>query len=121
MIIWQNNLLRIEPEPSEIPWVKVFVNRAVKELSECTENEKIALFACMDITEKVMLEYYSPAKINIASFGNMLPQVHVHIMARFECDSYFPQPMWGEVQREATLDLPDEEGFRALLIKRLES
>ena len=121
MIIWHNDLLRIEPETSEIPWVKVFVNRVVKELSECTRDEKIALFECIDITEKAMLEYYAPTKINIASFGNMLPQVHIHIMARFESDSYFPHPMWGEVQREATLELPSEEGFRALLIQRLES
>jgi hypothetical protein len=47
--------------------------------------------------------------VNIASFGNLLPQVHWHIMARFETDSYFPEPMWGQKQRAAQLDLPSFE------------
>jgi hypothetical protein len=38
--------------------------------------------------------YFNADKIDIASFGNLLPQVHWHIMARFETDSYFPEPMW---------------------------
>jgi diadenosine tetraphosphate (Ap4A) HIT family hydrolase len=42
-------------------------------------------------------------KINIASFGNLLPQVHWHIMARFETDSYFPEPMWGQKQRACSM------------------
>jgi diadenosine tetraphosphate (Ap4A) HIT family hydrolase len=48
-----------------------------------------------------MLSYFNADKINIASFGNLLPQVHWHIMARFETDSYFPEPMWGQKQRAA--------------------
>jgi diadenosine tetraphosphate (Ap4A) HIT family hydrolase len=46
-----------------------------------------------DITEKLILSYFNADNINIASFGNLLPQVHWHIMARFETDSYFPEPM----------------------------
>jgi diadenosine tetraphosphate (Ap4A) HIT family hydrolase len=40
-----------------------------------------------------------------------LPHVHWHIMARFKTDSYFPQPMWGEKQRQAQLDLPSFNVF----------
>jgi hypothetical protein len=40
---------------------------------------------------KLILSYFNADKINIASFGNLLPQVHWHIMARFETDSYFPE------------------------------
>jgi diadenosine tetraphosphate (Ap4A) HIT family hydrolase len=65
----------------------------------------------LDITEKLILSYFNADKINIASFGNLLPQVHWHIMARFETDSYFPEPMWGQKQREAQLDLPSFEVF----------
>ena len=63
------------------------------------------------IIEHEMRLYYRPTKINMASFANMLPRVHIHIMARFENDSHFPNPMWGEQLRESNLDLPDEEEF----------
>jgi diadenosine tetraphosphate (Ap4A) HIT family hydrolase len=68
-----------------------------------------------------MLSYYHPQKINIASFGNMLPHVHWHISARFKEDSYFPEPMWGSVQREGKLDLPSFEVFCEELVRELET
>ncbi|HHH72870.1 MAG TPA: HIT family protein, partial [Sulfuricurvum sp.] len=55
----------------------------------------------------------------IASFGNMLPQVHWHIMARFKEDSYFPEPMWGEKQRDSRLDLPPIAPLMQLLQDKL--
>jgi len=65
----------------------------------------------MEIIEEEMLSFYQPEKINIAAFGNYLPHVHIHIMARFKEDSYFPEPMWGEKQREGTYTLKNSEKF----------
>ena len=110
-MIYQNDLIRVEIEPSEVPWVKIFTQRAVKEFSQCSSEEKAEIFRAIDVVEKSMLDYFNADKINIASFGNMLPHVHWHVMARFEVDSYFPEPMWGTKQREAKLDLPDVEVF----------
>jgi diadenosine tetraphosphate (Ap4A) HIT family hydrolase len=69
--------------------------------------------------ERAMIDYFAPDKINMASFGNYVPKVHIHVMARFETDSHFPEPMWGEKQREARLSLPDFKGFETLLQTRL--
>jgi diadenosine tetraphosphate (Ap4A) HIT family hydrolase len=111
MIVASNELIRIEVEQAEIPWIKVFCQREVKEFFQCSVEEKIEIFRVIDIIERQMDDYFAPDKINIASFGNMLPQVHWHVMARFENDSYFPQPMWGEKQREALLNLPNFDVF----------
>ena len=110
-MIFENELVSVEVEASEIPWIKVFTKRKIKEFSECTPEEKLEIFRIIDFTEKSMLEYFNADKINIASFGNMLPHVHWHVMARFEVDSYFPEPMWGAKQRESQLDLPSFEVF----------
>lgn len=110
-MIFENELVSIEVEPSEIPWVKVFTKRKIKEFSECTLEEKTEIFRIIDIIEKRMLDYFKADKINIASFGNMLPHVHWHVMARFKSDSFFPEPMWGQKQRESDLNLPDFEVF----------
>lgn len=113
-------LIRIEVHESEVPWLKVFVKRSVREFSQCTAPEKRAVFEALDVIEKTMLEYYRPEKINIASFGNMLPQVHWHIMARFKEDSRFPEPMWGAKQRDASLDLPPIASLLRKIAGRLE-
>jgi diadenosine tetraphosphate (Ap4A) HIT family hydrolase len=110
-MIFENDLVFIEIESSEIPWVKVFTKRVIKEFSECTIEEKLEIFRIIDIVEKQMITYFKADKINIASFGNMLPHVHWHIMARFEQDSYFPEPMWGQRQRQSNLKLPNFEVF----------
>ncbi len=115
----QFDLIYIERHDSEIPWLKIFTKTPRKEFSECTLDEKSAIWNTLDIIEKLMLEYYHPEKINIASFGNMLPHVHWHIMARFKEDSYFPEPMWGSKQRDTDLSLPSFEEFMKLLEMRL--
>ena len=109
--VFKNECIRVEIEESEIPWLKIFTQIERREFSECTLEEKSDIFIALDIIEKEMLSYYQPAKINIASFGNYVPLVHWHIMARFEEDSFFPEPMWGTVQRKASLSLPSFELF----------
>ncbi|SMN14010.1 Diadenosine tetraphosphate (Ap4A) hydrolase and other HIT family hydrolases [Bathymodiolus heckerae thiotrophic gill symbiont] len=118
-MIYENALITLEVESREIPWIKVFTKRKIKEFSECTAEEKCEIFRIIDITEKLMLSYFNADKINIASFGNLLPQVHWHIMARFEADSYFPEPMWGKKQRQSQLNLPSFEVFFSQLKNQL--
>ena len=38
---------------------------------------------------------FQPTKMNIAALGNMVPQLHIHILARFADDPAWPQPVWG--------------------------
>lgn len=111
MKIFQNDLIFIETHESEIPWLKIFTTELYKEFSHCPKNVKVEIWRVLDIIEKEMLSYYNPKKINIASFGNYLPLVHFHIMARFEEDAYFPDPMWGKKQRKSTLELKSLDGF----------
>lgn len=118
--MFTNELIRVEIEESEVPWLKIFTQVERREFSECTSEEKSAIFEALDVIEKEMLSYYQPAKINIASFGNYVPLVHWHIMARFNEDSYFPEPMWGSKQREAALTLPAFEQFCNNINRRLE-
>jgi len=118
--MYRNSLIRVEIEESEIPWLKVFVVEDRKEFSECTQQERLMLMLALDVIEKEMLSYYRPTKINIASFGNYVPQVHWHIMARFEQDSFFPEPMWGLKQRESSVVLPPLEQFLEQVNARLE-
>jgi len=117
MKIYEDGVIYIEVEKSEIPWLKIFTCKPYKELSDCDEKTRSALINAMLHVEKEMIKYYNPKKVNIAMFGNYLPHLHCHVMARFEQDSYFPEPMWGKKQREAKLELPSFEEF----IKKLKT
>lgn len=119
-VIYQNDQIRIEIENSEIPWLKIFAQRACKEMTYCNKETKQQIWSLLDVIECELLDYFKPDKINIASFANYVPQVHWHIMARYKKDSYFPEPMWGEKQREAKLDLPSMDIFIKQLVAKLE-
>ena len=110
-MIYTNPLIYIEIHDSEIPWLKIFTHESRKEFSHCSRDEKENIWEALDIIEKTMIDYFIPCKINIASFGNMLPHVHWHIMARFQNDSYFPEPMWGSKQREGDAKVAPMEPF----------
>lgn len=117
--IYENRLIKIELEESEIPWLKVFTQEAYKEFSQTPTEVKLEIFRVLDLIEKEMLSTFEPKKINIASFGNYVPHVHWHIMARFEEDSYFPEPMWGKKQREGKVSLEKLNFFIESLKKEL--
>ena len=119
MIIYEDSELYIEKEPSEIPWLKIFTKEPCKELGDVPKVLRSRLWEVYDIIEYEMKNYYNPTKINMASFANMLPRVHIHVMARFKDDSYFPNPMWGEKLRESDLQLPCEEEFYRRVVKAL--
>lgn len=120
-MLYTNELIYIEIHESSIPWLKIFTHEPHKEFSECSRAEKEAIWNALDVIEKEMLSYFKPSKINIASFGNMLPRVHWHVMARFENDEYFPEPMWGMKQREGFVLQAPMEPFLESLKQALES
>jgi len=119
LIIYEDPDIYIEKEPSEIPWLKIFTQEPYRELGDMPKELRKKLWDVYDLVEFEMKNYYKPTKINMASFANMLPRVHIHVMARFENDSYFPNPMWGEKLRDAKLTLPDERDFFKQLFNRL--
>lgn len=98
--IYENDTFYVEVEISSIPWLKIYDKKERKEISSLNQPERYLLFDMSNAIEIAMIAFYKPEKINIASFGNYLPQVHMHIMARFKEDAFFPEPMWGKEQRE---------------------
>jgi len=119
--VYENSYFYIVKEENTIPWLKIFSQKPYKELSDCDEVTRHAMLETMLVVEKTMIAYYAPTKVNIAIFGNYLPHLHIHVMARFKEDSHFPEPMWGLKQREASLNLPDFETFVTLLKEKLDT
>lgn len=57
---------------------------------------------CIDVVatvEQCLLRHLSPAKVNLATLGNVVPHLHWHVIARFDWDSHFPGPVWAAARR----------------------
>lgn len=81
---------------SQFPWL-ILVPRKhnVSEIIELTEEEQIVLLKESVLVSKAMQELFSPLKLNVAALGNVVRQLHVHHVARFDTDVAWPKPVWG--------------------------
>ncbi|KIM11316.1 MAG: hypothetical protein KU37_06665 [Sulfuricurvum sp. PC08-66] len=118
-MIWDDAFVTLSLEPHTNPWVIVRLKAPCKELSHLSVEENQRLFGYVLAVEKAMLEYFNPTKINVASFGNILPQVHWHVQARFAEDDYFPNSLWGAKVRESFVCEASIEEFVPFLRARL--
>lgn len=73
----------------------------VKEFSDLPRPDRIACLDAVAAVEEAMLRHLAPAKVNLATLGNVVPHLHWHVIARFAWDSHFPGPVWAQAQREA--------------------
>ena len=100
-VLWRDELCRVvRPAVEGYPgFVRVIVNRHVKEMTDLEERERLmrVVFAC----EAALRGLYRPEKVNLASFGNVVPHVHWHVIARFVDDAHFPDAIWAAPRRQA--------------------
>jgi diadenosine tetraphosphate (Ap4A) HIT family hydrolase len=95
---------------------RVIWNSHVKEMSDLPAPDRVLLMEAVWRVERAVRDVMQPDKINIASFGNVVPHMHWHIIPRYEDDAHFPNPVWGEIRRA-----PDQASLarRAALLPRL--
>lgn len=103
-VVWKNKELRViqVDDPLFPGYFRVIWNKHIAEMSDLTDDERQLLEKVLLTVEKVVREQMQPDKINWAQFGNMVPHLHWHIIARYRDDSHFPESIWGLKQREVT-------------------
>jgi len=82
---------------------RVVWHEHVREMSDLSPRQRAV---CMEVVVAVerVLRQLSPAKINVASLGNVVPHLHWHVVARFDWDSHFPDPIWAAPRRSVGAD-----------------
>lgn len=81
---------------SRWPWLVLVPERA--EMRDLHDLESLDQYrVCDEITtcSEVLKRLYAAQKINVAALGNMTPQLHIHVIARFSEDPAWPKPIWG--------------------------
>ena len=78
------------------PWVLLVPRRAeIVEVIDLNEVERAQLMTEVTRVARALREVTACHKLNIAALGNAVPQLHVHIVARFRTDAAWPKPVWG--------------------------
>jgi diadenosine tetraphosphate (Ap4A) HIT family hydrolase len=81
---------------SRFPWLVLVPRRAgATEVTDLSEADAARLMEEIRIATRVMLELARPDKVNVAAIGNIVSQMHVHVVARFRSDPAWPGPVWG--------------------------
>lgn len=86
------------------PWIFLVPKREnVKSMRDLTHEDHILLMNEIEKAEQVMADLFSPTQTNVAMIGNMTPQLHVHIICRYENDPAWPGTVWSEKALPYTL------------------
>ncbi len=80
---------------SKFPWVILIPKRnKITDMSDLNSKDQILLMKEIVYVSKVMKKLFKTTKLNIEKIGNIVPQLHIHIIARRKKDSSWPLSVW---------------------------
>ena len=83
-------------DDARFPWLILVPRRAgMRELIDLPRDEQHVLLDEIDRCATVLRDLEQPDKLNVAALGNVVAQLHVHVIARTRQDAAWPRPVWG--------------------------
>jgi diadenosine tetraphosphate (Ap4A) HIT family hydrolase len=81
------------------PWCILVPDREnISEIFQLTETDQQQLLQESVLLAQTMMNLFMADKMNVAALGNVVPQLHLHHVARFRNDAAWPAPVWGKVR-----------------------
>lgn len=78
------------------PWLLLIPKHpALREWTDLSRQDQHRLSDEIAIVSHILGALVTPDKLNIATLGNQVPQLHVHVIARYKGDKAWPNPVWG--------------------------
>lgn len=88
-------------DDARFPWLILVPRRpSASELTDLNDADAAALTGEIRLAAKVIQSLARPDKVNVAALGNVVAQLHVHVIARFRSDPAWPNPVWGHGARK---------------------
>ncbi len=109
-----------EDEPLHPCLVRVIAQKHLAEMTDLAPAERSECMALVFRMEETLRRILSPAKVNLASLGNMTPHLHWHIVPRQSDDPHFPGSIWAPPLRQTGV-LSRPPGFEMALRQALEN
>ncbi|TDR87230.1 HIT domain-containing protein [Enterovirga rhinocerotis] len=87
-------------DDARFPWLILVPRRpGLSELTDLSPEDAGTLMDEIRVATRVMLDLAKPDKVNVGALGNVVAQLHVHVVGRFRSDPAWPGPMWGHGAR----------------------
>lgn len=101
------------------PWL-LLVPRAdgAAEILDLSTSQRAQLWQEIEAVAAVLKTVTSAHKLNIGALGNVVRQLHIHVVARFEGDAAWPAPIWG-TGHTASYEADQKAAFEAALLAQL--
>lgn len=82
-------------DAKDYPWIFLIPMRAnIRLISDLSIEEQAQLLREMSLSQEILQTHFNPDHFNIAAIGNMTPQLHIHVIGRFEKDPSWPGVVW---------------------------
>lgn len=93
----------------ENPWFVLVPRRNnLVEIMDLTTEDQALLMEEIVLVSEFLKSYYRPYKINVGNLGNIVKQLHIHIIARYESDRAWPNSIWGSATTDFFEDIEIE-------------
>ena len=80
---------------SKFPWIILIPKRnKINDMSDLNSKDQILLIKEIVFVSKIMKKLFKTSKLNVEKIGNIVPQLHMHIIARSKKDSSWPLSVW---------------------------
>jgi len=80
---------------SKFPWIILIPKRKnINDISDLNSKDQLLLMKEIVYSSKVMKKLFKTSKLNVEKVGNIVPQLHTHIIARYKKDSSWPLSVW---------------------------
>lgn len=81
---------------ARFPWLLLVpMQNGLREFTDLSATDQTLLMQEITLCSRALQEHSGAEKMNIGALGNMVPQLHVHVIARFAADAAWPNPVWG--------------------------
>ena len=80
---------------SKFPWIMLIPKRKnINDITDLNSKDQMLLMREIVFSSKIMKKLFKTSKLNVEKVGNIVPQLHIHIIARYKSDISWPLSVW---------------------------
>ena len=102
-----------------LPWFIVVPRTALQDLLDLPEAQRNAVVNECAAVSSFIKDVLGYEKVNVAGLGNVVPDMHLHVIGRREGDACWPQPVWGNLPVGGAYDSQILDKWQAELVERI--
>lgn len=98
------------------PWIMLIPRQNnIVEIIDLSVADQDQLLREIRAASHIVKALFAPTKINVANLGNVVPQLHVHVVARYDTDKAWPGPIWNSGVQEVYEEVVKQQRMQQLI------